>query len=65
VHAPVADEEGLFLARFNITALREYRATPLGAGLRNFSPRVGLCNLQQSQAFTGNTGALGRFNVPL
>ena len=65
VHEPVEGEEGLFFARFDIPALRAYRSSGLGQGLRNFSSRPGLCNLQQSPAFNGNTGALSRFNVPL
>jgi N-carbamoylputrescine amidase len=65
VHAPVEGEEGVFLARFNMTALRAYRASPLGAALRQIKPRPGLCNLQQTAAFEGARGALARFNTPL
>ena len=65
VHAPIEGEEGVFLARFNMTALRAYRASPLGAALRQIKPRPGLCNLQQTAAFEGSRGALARFNTPL
>lgn len=57
-------EEGLYLARVDIAALRAHRASAFGRAMYPAARHPELCTFPREASF-GGRGALGRMNVPL
>ena len=57
-------DEGVYLAKIDLTALRAHRASAFGQALLPRMRAPALCDLPRGKDFQGN-GALGRMSVPL